>query len=112
MRSHNAETGGTNVLTALIPKRRFPYPKSLYAVEDSLRFVVGRNKQALVLDFFSGSGTTAHAIMRLNRQDGGQRRTISVTNNEVSAEEQDGLREQNLRPGDPAWEALGICDYM
>lgn len=41
MRSHNAETGGTNILSRLIPSRRFEYPKSLYAVEDTLRFIVG-----------------------------------------------------------------------
>ena len=63
-------------------------------------------------DFFSGSGTTAHAVMRLNKQDGGRRQCISVTNNEVSAEEQKGLRAKGLRPGDPEWEQWGICDYI
>lgn len=50
--------------------------------------------------------------MRLNRQDGGRRKCISVTNNEVGAEEQLTLRERGLRPGDAEWEALGICDYI
>src|SRR5699024_10630905 len=68
--------------------------------------------EAVVLDFFSGSGTTAHAVMRLNRQDGGRRQSISVTNNEVSADEQDRLRQRGLRPGDADWESLGICDYI
>jgi adenine-specific DNA-methyltransferase len=112
MRSHNAETGGTNILSALIPRRRFQYPKSLYAVEDTLRFVIGHNKEALVLDFFAGSGTTAHAVMRLNRQDDGTRRSMMITNNEVSADEQAGLRRMSLRPGDPEWEQLGICEYI
>lgn len=112
MRSHNAETGGTNMLTALIPGRRFPFPKSLYAVEDALRFIISDNPQAVALDFFSGSGTTAHAVMRLNRQDGGLRQCISVTNNEVAADEQAALRKEGLRPGDPEWEKLGICDYI
>ena len=66
----------------------------------------------MVLDFFAGSGTTAHAVMRLNRQDGGQRRSIMVTNNEVAADEQKELREQGLRPGDPEWEQWGICEYI
>lgn len=110
--SHNAETGGTNTITALLPGRRFPYPKSLYAVEDALRFFVKEKQWAIVLDFFSGSGTTAHAVMRLNRQDGGRRQSISVTNNEVSAEEQGGLRKAGLRPGDEDWERLGICDLI
>jgi adenine-specific DNA-methyltransferase len=50
--------------------------------------------------------------MRLNRQDGGSRKAICVTNNEVSAEEQAVLRADGLRPGDPEWERLGICDYI
>ena len=112
MRSHNAETGGTNMLSALVPGRRFPFPKSLFAVEDALRFVVGDKPDATVLDFFSGSGTTAHAVMRLNKQDSGRRQCISVTNNEVAADEQTELRNNGLRPGDPDWEQRGICDFI
>jgi adenine-specific DNA-methyltransferase len=111
-KSHNAETGGTNVLAKMIPGRRFDYSKSLYAVEDTIRFAVGAKKEALVLDFFSGSGTTAHAVMRLNKQDGGRRRSILVTNNEVSIKEQEVLTAKGLRPGDDAWEGLGICEYI
>ena len=110
--SHDARTYGSWILRSLIPKRRFPFPKSLYAVEDALRFFIADKPDALVLDFFSGSGTTAHAVMRLNRQDGGRRRSISVTNNEVSAEEQKTLIKKGLRPGDPEWELLGICDHI
>lgn len=110
--SHNAETGGTLTLGCLLPNRRFPFPKSLYAVEDILRFFIGKNKDALGLDFFSGSGTTAHAVMRLNKQDSGKRQCISVTNNEVGANEQKALREQGWRPGDAEWEKWGICDYI
>jgi adenine-specific DNA-methyltransferase len=107
--SHNAETGGTVLLSRLLPGRRFPFPKSLFAVEDVLRFFVGDKQDATVVDFFSGSGTTAHAVMRLNRQDGGRRRAIAITNNEVGAEEQRDLRRNGLRPGDSEWERLGIC---
>lgn len=112
MKSHNAETGGTNMLSSLMPGRRFPFPKSLYAVEDALRFVVSDNQTSKILDFFSGSGTTAHAVMRLNRQDGGRRQCISVTNNEVAADEQAALRKEGLRLGDTDWEKWGICDYI
>ena len=111
-RSHNAGAGGSNVIRALIPGRKFPFPKSLYAVEDALRFFVTDKPTAIILDFFSGSGTTAHAVMRINKQDGGNRQCISVTNNEVGANEQKALRGQGLRPGDPEWENLGICDYI
>lgn len=110
--SHDASTFGTKHNNALTPDRRFPFPKSLYAVEDALRFFVKEKPVATILDFFSGSGTTAHAVMRLNKQDSGRRQCISVTNNEVSAEEQRGLRKRGLRPGDDDWESLGICDYV
>lgn len=110
--AHDAGLYGSSLLTNLVPGRKFPFPKSLYVVEDTLRFVVQDKPDAVVLDFFSGSGTTAHAVMRLNRQDGGRRQCISVTNNEVSADEQTRLRGQSLRPGDADWETLGICDYI
>jgi adenine-specific DNA-methyltransferase len=112
MVSHSASEHGAGLLKLMVPGRRFPYPKSLYAVEDCLRFVLAKRANAVVVDFFSGSGTTAHAVMRLNRQDGGLRQCISVTNNEVAAEEQTALREQGLRPGDAEWEKHGICDYI
>ena len=109
---HNAGMHGSALLRDIVPGRRFPFPKALYAVEDALRIAVSTRPNAVVLDFFSGSGTTAHAVMRLNKQDGGRRQSISVTNNEVSADEQKALRERRLRPGDPEWERLGICDYI
>ena len=110
--SHSAQYGGTRVLAALIGNRAFPYPKSLYAVEDAIRFVTVGNPTAIVLDFFAGSGTTTHAVMRLNRQDGGRRQSIVVTNNEVSAEEAKSLSERGYRDGDPEWEALGIFEHI
>ena len=109
---HFARDHGSNLLGRLLPGRRFPFPKALYAVEDTLRFVVGDKPEAVIVDFFSGSGTTAHAVMRLNRQDDGRRISISVTNNEVSSIEQSGLRKKGLRPGDSQWEQWGICDYI
>lgn len=112
MTSHSASDHGAAILKALVPGRRFPYPKSVYAVEDALRFVSRDKLDAVVLDFFAGSGTTQHAVMRLNKQDGGRRQCISVTNNEVSADEHRDLRKKGLRPGDPDWEVLGICDNI
>ena len=110
--SHNASENGSTLLASFLPTRKFPYPKSLYAVEDALRFFIANKPNGIILDFFSGSGTTAHAVMRLNRQDGGYRQCISVTNNEVAASEEDALRKKNLRPGDSEWEKFGICDYI
>ena len=111
--SHDAGAYGTDLVGSLLGNgRAFPFPKSLYAVEDALRVVVKGKPDAVVLDFFSGSGTTAQAVMRLNHQDGGRRQSICVTNNEVRSDEQAALRAANLRPGDPEWEKLGICDYI
>lgn len=109
---HDSTQYGTRLVRKLIPGRAFPFPKSLYAVEDALRFVLRDRPNAIVLDFFAGSGTTSHAVMRLNHQDGGTRRSIIVTNNEVSDAEQKHLRKEGLRPGDSGWEAHGICDYI
>ncbi|MDQ3877021.1 MAG: site-specific DNA-methyltransferase [Actinomycetota bacterium] len=110
--SHSAGDHGASLLNAILPDRRFPFPKSLYAVEDALRFVVRDNPHAVVLDFFAGSGTTTHAVMRLNRQDAGSRCSIVITNNEVSADEAAALREAGRSPGDDEWEAWGIYEYI
>ena len=110
--AHSASEHGTGLLAKLIPGIAFDYAKSLFAVEDALRLFVIHKPEAIILDFFSGSGTTAHAVMRLNRQDGGRRQCISVTNNEAGADEQKKLLQDGLRPGDPEWEQWGICDYI
>ena len=110
--AHDAGSHGTSLLQRLIPGRKFPFPKSLYAVEDAIRFFVKKKSNAVVLDFFGGSGTTTHAVARLNRQDGGRRQSILVTNNEVAANEVEELRANGLRPGDPKWEALGIFENI
>jgi adenine-specific DNA-methyltransferase len=109
--SHNAGNYGTALLRKFIPGRSFPFPKSLYAVEDTLRFFVADKPDALIVDFFAGSGTTAHAVMRLNKQDNGRRRSISVTNNEINDLEND-FRSKGLRPGDTTWESEGICERV
>lgn len=110
--AHNAGEYGSRLVRAMLPQRVFPYPKSLYAVEDALKTVTKNKRDALIVDFFSGSGTTAHAVMRLNHQDGGHRCSISITNNEVSEDETKKLIKRGLRQGDPDWEALGICRYI
>lgn len=112
MQSHFARDYGTAVLKALVPDGDFPFPKSLYAVEDAIRIAVKTKPDAIILDFFAGSGTTSHAVMRLNRQDGGRRQSISVTNNEVSEREAERLRGLALQPGDVNWERHGIFESV
>lgn len=112
IKSHDATRHGTDLLTKILPGRQFPFPKSLYAVHDVIRFFVASKPDALIIDFFSGSGTTLHAVNLLNAEDGGSRRCIMVTNNEVSADEVKALRERGLQPGDEEWESLGIARYV
>ena len=110
---HNAGVYGTNLISSIIGKSRpFPFPKSLYAVYDSIATVEKHNKNALIIDFFAGSGTTMHAVNLLNASDGGHRRCIMITNNEVSEAESKNLESQGYKPGDEEWEKLGIARYV
>lgn len=79
---YSASTFGANILSSIIGKGKFNYPKSLYAVIDCIQVASANNPQALILDFFSGSGTTGHAVMEMNKLDGGSRKFILCTNNE------------------------------
>ncbi|MCY7290251.1 MAG: site-specific DNA-methyltransferase [Cryobacterium sp.] len=110
--AHNAGEYGSKIISQLLPGRRFPFPKALYAVEDTLRFFVGNNRDAVIVDFFGGSGTTVHAVARLNHEDEGRRQCILITNNEMSDAESKALSKKGLFPGDDEWEALGVCHYI
>ena len=109
--SHNATYHGSQLLNKIIGNR-FTFPKSLYAVHDTIRFFVANKPNALIVDFFAGSGTTLHAVNLLNAEDGGKRRCIMVTNNEVSEAEAKTLRKQGYKPGDEEWEKYGIARYV
>lgn len=105
---YDANFWGTQLVTRLVPTERFPFPKSIYSTRDALYAAVGDRPDALILDYFGGSGTTLHATALLNAEDGGQRRCFVVTNNEVGADMQGGLRRKKIYPGDEAWEDRGI----
>lgn len=109
--THDASQYGAVLLRGFIGDR-FTFPKSLYAVHDCLNYFIRENKNALIVDFFAGSGTTLHAVNLLNAEDGGKRRCILVTNNEVSDTESKEMAAKGLKPGDPEWEALGIAHYV
>ena len=100
------------LIANIIGRQKFTFPKSLYAVHDTLRFFVGNKPNALIVDFFAGSGTTLHAINLLNAEDNGQRKCVLVTNNEVSIEEEKSMTEKGLRPIDEKWEKIGIARYV
>lgn len=110
--SHNAQTQGSSLLKNVIGDNRFSFPKSLYAEHDVIRIFVANKPNAIILDFFAGSGTTLHAVNLLNAEDGGKRQCIMVTNNEVSEDEAKDLTEKGYKPGDEEWERLGIARYV
>ena len=69
---------GTKEITAIFDGKIFSYPKTVSLVEFFIDISTKIEKDALVLDFFSGSATTAHAVMKLNAEDGGHRKFIMV----------------------------------
>lgn len=110
---HNAGAYGTNLLSGMLGKERnFTFPKSLYMTHDSIGTVMKHKKDALIIDFFAGSGTTLHAVNLLNAEDGGKRRCIIVTNNEVSDVEAKTLSAKGYKPGDDEWDKYGIAKYV
>ena len=112
-KNHDAYRCGTNIVSNILGDNRFTFPKSLYAVKDCIDLFVHNKPNALVVDFFAGSGTTAHATMLLNQMDGGHRRCIMVTNNEIGPEtEEDFTKNKHLRPSDDEWQKYGIAKYI
>jgi adenine-specific DNA-methyltransferase len=85
---YNAGPHGTALLKNILPNTNFPYPKSLFTVFDFIAGATRKNKNAVILDFFAGSGTTGHAVLELNQNDGGARSFILCTNNENSIAEE------------------------
>jgi adenine-specific DNA-methyltransferase len=90
----------------------FDYPKSLYTMRDILYACVGDRKNAVVLDYLAGSGTTLHATCLLNAEDGGRRRCILVTNNEVNSAQTRKLNKDGYYRGDPEFEKYGIFEAV
>ncbi|MFE3572574.1 DNA methyltransferase, partial [Bacillus subtilis] len=97
-------------LEEILGEKRFPNPKD---VDVLARWIgLASPRDAVVLDFFGGSGTTSEAVMRLNAQDGGTRQSILVTNNEVGAKEAKVMRTADVHPGAPEWEARGVFERV
>lgn len=71
---------GTKEIQAILGKGKFDFPKPLELISRIIE--IGTNEETIVLDFFAGSGTTGHAVMKLNAEDGGNRKFILCTNNE------------------------------
>lgn len=76
---YDASEYGTKVVQNLLGVQNgFSYPKSLWLVHDMIKVASENDKSSIILDFFSGSATTAHAVMQLNAEDGGNRKFIMV----------------------------------
>ena len=74
---YDASSHGTNLLQDILGGRGlFGYPKSLFSTRDAIHSVAGNDRSAVIIDMFAGSGTTGHAVMQLNREDGGRRKFI------------------------------------
>jgi len=99
---------GTEHLRDVLQRKDFPYPKPVSLIADILMAVCGNKPDAKILDFFAGTGTTAEATMLLNASDNGQRQSIIITNNELSADSAAKLLRDGRLPGDAKWEQEGI----
>ncbi|GAB2734054.1 site-specific DNA-methyltransferase [Nocardioides pakistanensis] len=97
-------------LQKILGDGRFPFPKDHEVLMRWIR--IAAPMDAVVLDYFGGSGTTAEAVMRLNAEDGGIRRSIVVTNNELAVKDAKRLSKEGYAPGDPEWEARGVFEYV
>jgi adenine-specific DNA-methyltransferase len=109
------DAGGVygSTLVETITGTKFPYPKSLYTVLKCIEPVVKDKPNALILDFFAGSGTTFNAVALLNAIYGGNRQCILVTNNEVHPEElANDLISKGFQRGTPEFERHGICQSV
>lgn len=91
-KKYDANEYGTKMVSEFVPGGGFSFPKSLYTVYDAIYAGTADDKEAIVLDFFSGSATTAHAVMKLNAEDHGKRKFIMVQLPE-------NLDEAIIRPG-------------
>lgn len=76
---YDSSSHGTNLLINILGRRgQFGYPKSVYSTQDAIHTILGNSETEVCLDYFAGSGTTGHAIINLNRTDGGTRKYILV----------------------------------
>ena len=88
----NSERGSEEFIDLGFDKRTFPKPKPMGTIERCMKLALSPNNSDIVLDFFSGSATTAHAVMQLNAEDGGNRRFICVQLPELCDEKSEAYK--------------------
>ena len=98
---------GTLDLENIVGNGQLPFPKNVEVINDLINLITNKDTPSVILDFFAGSGTTGHAVLELNKQDGGRRQFILVTNNEVTDKTQKQLRKEGKTEAEI--KALGIC---
>ena len=98
---------GTREVRDIVDSKQFSFPKPVALIQNIVNQTTDKDTPSVVLDFFAGSGTTGHAVLELNKQDGGRRQFILVTNNEVTDKTQAQLRKDGKTEAEI--HALGIC---
>ena len=106
---YNAKTHGTLLVKSLMGATVFSNPKSLYAVEECIKAVVHNKEDAIIMDFFSGSSTTAHAVMDLNKADNGKRKFIMV---QLPEDLDDNLSSASQIEKGTIKNAIKLCDQL
>ena len=110
---HDSGVYGSTLLSTIIGRgTKFDFPKSIYSTKDAIKSVLRYKKNAIVLDFFAGSGTTLNAINLMNVEDNGNRTCILVTNNECSDDDAKELTRKGFLPNDKEWEEKGVCQSI
>ena len=107
-RKYSSNNHGAQLLNAILGAQLFSYPKSIYTVFESINASTQNSKNAIVLDFFAGSGTTGHAVLQLNKKDQGKRKFILIET-ELYFDSVTKARIQKVIYSDPLekWETAG-----
>lgn len=99
-------------LLTVLGAKRFPNPKDHRVLARWINLATAGHKDAVVLDFFGGSGSTLEAVLRLNAEDSGTRQCLLVTNNELAHKDATALRKDGHHPGDDEFEAKGVFRHV
>ena len=117
-KKYDANEYGTQLINSMVPNNDFDFPKSLWNVYDCLYATTKEKENALIVDFFAGSGTTGHAVEMLNKLCGGNRKYILVTNNAIGEKREKEFKknvgpiEENLEEYAKYEKKYGICSSI
>ncbi|MGT2949652.1 site-specific DNA-methyltransferase [Streptococcus devriesei] len=117
-KKYDANEYGTQIINSMVPHNDFDFPKSLWNVYECLYATIKKKENAIVLDFFAGSGTTGHAVEMLNKLCGGNRKYILATNNAIGEKKEREFKKKFGHPEDYTSEyseyeeKYGICSSI